>query len=126
MKMSWETKKIFADEDIAVSATCVRIPVFYGHSEAVQIETRKPISAEETRDLLAHSPGICVMDERKDGGYPTAVDDSAGQDAVFVGRIRKDISFGNGINLWVVADNVRKGAALNSVQIAEELIKTYL
>jgi aspartate-semialdehyde dehydrogenase len=126
MKMSWETKKIFADEDIAVSATCVRIPVFYGHSEAVQIETGKPISAEETRDLLAHSPGICVMDERKDGGYPTAVDDSAGQDAVFVGRIRQDISFENGINLWVVADNVRKGAALNSVQIAEKLIKSYL
>ena len=126
MKMSWETRKIFADDEIAVSATCVRIPVFYGHSEAVQIETGKPISVAEVRDLLVDSPGICVIDERKDGGYPTAVGDSAGQDAVFVGRIRQDISFDNGINLWVVADNVRKGAALNSVQIAEELIKSYL
>jgi len=100
--------------------------VFYGHSEAVQIETHKPISEADVRDLLAHAPGVTVIDERKDGGYPTAVHDSAGQDAVFVGRIRQDISISNGINLWVVADNVRKGAALNSVQIAEELIKSYL
>ena len=126
MKMVWETKKIFEDDSIQVSATCVRIPVFYGHSEAVQIETAKPISEQEVRELLEAAPGVLVMDERKDGGYPTAVHESAGQDAVFVGRIRQDISFSNGINLWVVADNVRKGAALNSVQIAEELIKSYL
>ena len=126
MKMVWETQKIFADEDIRVSATCVRIPVFYGHSEAVQIETEQPISEQEVRQLLSQAPGVVVMDEREDGGYPTAVHDSAGQDAVFVGRIRQDISLSNGINLWVVADNVRKGAALNSVQIAEELIKSYL
>ncbi|PCJ28696.1 MAG: aspartate-semialdehyde dehydrogenase [SAR86 cluster bacterium] len=126
MKMVWETQKIFDDESIMVSATCVRIPVFYGHSEAVQIETKKAISEQEVRDLLDKAPGVLVMDERKDGVYPTAVHESAGQDAVFVGRIRQDISFPNGMNLWVVSDNVRKGAALNSVQIAEELIKSYL
>ena len=126
MKMNWETRKILADDSIQVSATCVRIPVFFGHSEAVQIETHKPISEQEVRDLLSKTRGIKVIDERKDAGYPTAVHDSAGQDAVFVGRIRQDISFPNGVNLWVVADNVRKGAALNSVQIAEELIKSYL
>jgi len=126
MKMNWETRKIFGDDSIEVSATCVRIPVFYGHSEAVQVETRDHISAEQVRKLLEKAPGVTVIDERKDGGYPTAVHDSAGQDAVFVGRIRQDISLANGINLWVVADNVRKGAALNSVQIAEQLIKSYL
>ncbi|MEX0963420.1 MAG: aspartate-semialdehyde dehydrogenase [Pseudohongiellaceae bacterium] len=126
MKMVWETQKIFEDESIKISATCVRIPVFYGHSEAVQIETHKPISEQEVRSLLDNAAGVTVIDERVDGGYPTAVHDSAGQDAVFVGRIRQDISIANGINLWVVADNVRKGAALNSIQIAEELIKSYL
>lgn len=126
MKMCWETRKIFGDETIQISATCVRIPVFYGHSEAVQLETESPISDQEVRDLLEKAPGITVIDEREDGGYPTAVHDSAGQDSVFVGRIRQDISIPNGVNLWVVADNVRKGAALNSVQIAEELIKSYL
>lgn len=126
MKMVWETQKIFADDSIRISATCVRIPVFYGHSEAVQVETEKPISEQEVRALLENAPGVLVMDERKDGGYPTAVHESAGQDAVFVGRIRQDISLTNGISLWVVSDNVRKGAALNSVQIAEELIKSYL
>ncbi|MEX2132245.1 MAG: aspartate-semialdehyde dehydrogenase [Pseudohongiellaceae bacterium] len=126
MKMLWETRKIMEDESILVSATCVRIPVFYGHSEAVQVETHRSITAEQVRKLLKKAPGVVVMDEHKDGGYPTAVTESAGQDAVFVGRIRKDISLENGINLWVVADNVRKGAALNSVQIAEVLIKDYL
>jgi aspartate-semialdehyde dehydrogenase len=126
MKMNWETRKIFGDDSIQVSATCVRIPVFYGHSEAVQIETHEPISAAKARELLEAAPGVIVMDSQEDGGYPTAVHDSAGQDAVFVGRIREDISFANGLNLWVVSDNVRKGAALNSVQIAEELIKSYL
>ncbi len=126
MKMYWETQKIFADQSIQVSATCVRVPVFYGHSEAVQIETEKPIAEEEARRLLKQMPGVTVMDERKAGGYPTAVTESVGQDAVFVGRIRQDISMPNGLNLWVVSDNVRKGAALNSVQIAELLIKDFL
>jgi aspartate-semialdehyde dehydrogenase len=126
MKMSWETKKILGDESIGVNATCVRVPVFYAHSEAVHIETRSPISEEEVRDLMRNAAGVVLMDERVDGGYPTAVTESAGQDAVFVGRIRKDISHPNGLNLWVVSDNVRKGAALNSIQIAEVLIKDYL
>ena len=104
----------------------MRVPVFYGHSEAVHIETRDRISADEARDLLASAPGIKVMDERADGGYPTAVPDSAGHDPVFVGRIREDISHPHGLDLWIVSDNVRKGAALNSVQLAELLIKDYL
>lgn len=126
MKMVWETKKIFGDESIRVNATCVRVPVFYSHSEAVHIETRSPITADEARALLANAPGVVLMDERKDGGYPTAVSESAGKDGVFVGRIREDISHPNGLNLWIVSDNVRKGAALNSVQIAEVLIKDHL
>ena len=126
MKMVWETKKIFADEEIGVSATYVRVPVFYGHSEAVQIETKKEISETDARALLESAAGVTVIDERSDGGYPTAVKHASGQDDVFVGRIRKDISMPNGLNLWVVSDNVRKGAALNSVQIAEVLIKDYL
>ena len=123
MKMCWETRKIFEDESIDVSATCVRIPVFFGHSEAVQVETLEYISETEVRNLLKHAEGITVIDERRDGGYPTAVHESAGSDSVFIGRIRQDISLENGLSLWVVSDNVRKGAALNSVQIAEELIK---
>jgi len=126
MKMVWETKKIFADEEIGVSATCVRVPIFYGHSEAVQIETKKEISETDARALLESAAGVTVIDERSDGGYPTAVKHASGQDDVFVGRLRKDISMPNGLNLWVVSDNVRKGAALNSVQIAEVLIKDYL
>ncbi len=126
MKMVWETRKIFADDSIQLSATCVRIPVFYGHSEAVQVETDKPISEQEARQLLTAMPGVVVMDERAAGGYPTAVTESVGQDAVFVGRIRQDISMQNGLNMWVVSDNVRKGAALNSIQIAELLIKDFL
>ena len=126
MKMCWETQKIFEDESIMVSATCVRIPVFYGHSEAVQVETIAPVSEEQVRTMLTAMPGVVVIDERVDGGYPTAVSDSVGQDAVFVGRIREDISLPNGLNLWVVSDNVRKGAALNSVQIAEVLAKDLL
>jgi aspartate-semialdehyde dehydrogenase len=125
MKMSWETKKIL-DESIEVNATCVRVPVFYGHSEAVHFETKTPISVEEIRELLSNAPGVELMDERVAGGYPTPVTDSAGKDAVAVGRIRKDISHPNGINMWIVGDNVRKGAATNSIQIAEVLIKDYL
>lgn len=126
MKMVWETRKIFGDESIGVNPTCVRVPVFYSHSEAVHIETRDPLSEEDVYSLLAAAPGVKVMDERRDGGYPTAVTDSAGKDDVFVGRIRKDITHPNGMNLWIVGDNVRKGAALNSIQIAEVLIKDYL
>jgi aspartate-semialdehyde dehydrogenase len=126
MKMVWETQKIFADDSIQVNPTCVRVPVFFGHSEALHIETRDQISAEEARELLRNAPGIVVIDEHEDGGYPTAVSDSAGEDPVFVGRIREDISHPRGLDLWVVSDNVRKGAALNSVQIAECLLKEYL
>ncbi len=126
MKMVWETRKIFGDPGIAVNPTCVRVPVFFGHSEAVHIETVDKITAQEARALLENAPGVTVMDERADGGYPTAVSDSAGKDPVFVGRIREDISHPRGLDMWVVSDNVRKGAALNSVQIAESLISTYL
>ena len=126
MKMVWETQKIFGDSSILVNPTCVRVPVFYGHSEAVHIETRDKISAAEVRELLQSAAGVAVVDEHCDGGYPTAVEESAGEDAVFVGRIREDISHPRGIDLWVVSDNVRKGAALNSIQIAEHLLKEYL
>ena len=126
MKMVWETQKILADETIKVNPTAVRVPVFYGHSEAVHIETRDEITVATVRDLLQNSPGVTVLDERVDGGYPTAVTESSGHDDVFVGRIRKDISHPKGIDLWVVGDNVRKGAALNSVQIAEELVKKHI
>ena len=114
------------DETIEVNPTAVRVPVFYGHSEAVHIETRQKITANEAKVLLGKAPGIVVVDERKPGGYPTAVTESAGQDPVFVGRIREDISHPRGLDLWVVSDNIRKGAALNSVQIAEVLIQDYL
>lgn len=126
MKMIWETRKIMEDESILVNPTTVRVPVFYGHSEAVHIETRKKISAEEARKLLEKAPGIVVLDERKDGGYPTAVTEATGQDPVFVGRLRDDLSHPRGLNMWVVSDNIRKGAALNSIQIAEILVKDYL
>jgi aspartate-semialdehyde dehydrogenase len=126
MKMVWETRKILGDDSVLVNATAVRVPVFYGHSEAVHIETRKKIDAATVRALLEKAPGVTVMDERNDGGYPTAVTESSGNDDVFVGRIREDISHPQGIDLWVVGDNVRKGAALNSVQIAEVLVKNYI
>jgi aspartate-semialdehyde dehydrogenase len=126
MKMVWETQKIFANEGIQVNPTCVRVPVFFGHSEAVHVETVDKITAAEARALLDNAPGVIVIDEHTDGAYPTAVVDSAGKDGVFVGRIREDISHPRGLDLWVVSDNVRKGAALNSVQIAECLINTYI
>ena len=125
MKMVWETKKIMEDDSILVNATAVRVPVFYGHSEAVHIETLKKITAVEARALLEKAPGVIVMDKREPGGYPTPIE-AAGNDATYVGRIRDDISHPLGLNLWVVSDNVRKGAALNSVQIAEILIAKYL
>ncbi len=126
MKMVWETQKIMGDANILVNATAVRVPVFYGHSEAVHIETRDKISADEVRQLLEKADGVTVVDERVNGGYATAVTHSAGQDATFVSRIREDISHPHGIDLWVVSDNIRKGAALNSIQIAEVLIRDYL
>jgi aspartate-semialdehyde dehydrogenase len=126
MKMVWETRKIFEDDSIQVNPTAVRVPVFYGHSEAVHIETGEKITAGKARELLSGADGIVVLDDRKDGGYPTAVTEGANNDPVYVGRIREDISHEKGLDLWVVSDNVRKGAALNSVQIAEILIKEYL
>ena len=126
MKMVWETRKILGDADIQVNPTAVRVPVFFGHSEAVHIETKQKISAARVRDLLSHAPGVTLLDERENGGYPTAVTESSGHDDVFVGRIREDISHPSGIDLWVVSDNVRKGAALNSVQIAELLVKSHI
>ncbi len=126
MKMVWETRKIFEDESIEVNPTCVRVPVFYGHSEAVHIETGSKLTAEDARQLLSAAPGVTVIDEQRDGGYSTPVGDAAGTEPVFVSRIREDISHPLGLNLWVVSDNVRKGAALNSVQIAELLAQSYL
>jgi len=123
MKMVWETQKILEDKNIRVNPTTVRVPVFYGHSEAVNIETRKKISAAQARKLLKNAPGIKVIDKLAPGGYPTPVTDASGTDAVYVGRIREDISHPLGLNLWIVSDNTRKGAALNAVQIAELLIK---
>lgn len=126
MKMVWETQKILEDDVIKVNPTCVRVPVFFGHSEAVHIETNKKLNYKDAIALLKNANGVTVIDERKDGGYATAVTDSAGKDNVFVSRIRDDISCKNGLNLWVVSDNIRKGAALNAVQIAEKLITDYL
>jgi|SRR5690348_1458024 len=126
MKMVWETRKILGDAAIEVNPTAVRVPVFYGHAEAVHIETREKISAAQARALLEKAPGVSVVDRREAGGYPTPVSDAAGKDAVSVGRIREDISHPRGLDLWIVADNIRKGAALNAVQIGEILIRDYL
>ncbi|MBN2808931.1 MAG: aspartate-semialdehyde dehydrogenase [Deltaproteobacteria bacterium] len=125
MKMVRETKKIFADDNIRVTATAVRVPVFYGHSESINVETDEKISVAEVRELLERAPGVELVDDPAQKRYPLAID-AAGQDATLVGRIREDESIENGINLWVVADNIRKGAALNAVQIAEILIREYL
>ena len=119
MKLVWETRKILGDDSIQVNPTAVRVPVFYGHSEAVNIETKTKIGVEQARELLAAAPGVKVVDERKAGGYPTPVTHASGTDPVYVGRIREDFSHPRGLNLWVVADNIRKGAALNAVQLAE-------
>lgn len=124
MKMHWETQKILGDSSIAVNATAVRVPVFYGHAEAVHIETRMPISPEQVKALLANAPGVVLLENNAD--FPTQVCSATGKDDVFVGRIRQDLSHENGINMWVVADNIRKGAATNSIQIAEVLIRDYL
>ncbi len=126
MKMFWETQKILEDSTVRVNATAVRVGVYVGHSEAIHIETRRKLSAAQAREILLKAPGVVVMDERQPGGYPTPVTEGAGTDPVYVGRIRDDISHERGLNLWVVSDNVRKGAALNTVQIAEILVKNYL
>lgn len=120
MKMHWETQKIFHDPDIAVNATAVRVPVFYGHAEAIHLETVQPLSIEAAMECLNSAPGVTLMMGEQ---YPTPVTHVASKDKVFVGRVREDFSHPNGLNLWVVADNVRKGAALNAVQIAELLIQ---
>ncbi len=126
MKMVWETRRILGDDALRVNATAVRVPVFHGHAEAIHVETREKITAGEARTLLEDAPGVTVIDRREAGGYPTPAIDASGSDAVFVGRIREDISHPRGLDLWVVSDNIRKGAALNAVQIAELLVKSYL
>ena len=126
MKMVWETRKILEDESLLVNPTAARVPVYCGHSEAIHVETKRKLTAPEARILLRAAAGVTVLDEPSAGGYPTAVTDAAGRDAVYVGRIREDISHPRGLNMWVVSDNLRKGAALNSIQIAEMLVKSYL
>lgn len=122
MKMVWETRKLLRDDTIRVNPTTVRIPVFFGHSEAVHIETRDKLTASDARELLHQAKGVTVVDDPQALSYPTAVTEAANRDDVFVGRIREDISHDLGLNLWIVSDNVRKGGALNSIQIAEYLI----
>ncbi|AMJ95053.1 aspartate-semialdehyde dehydrogenase [Alteromonas stellipolaris] len=124
MKMVWETQKIMGDDSILVNATAVRVPVFYGHGEAIHLETRAPIDAEQVKQLLADAPGVKVYDAADQ--FPTQVSSASGNDMVHVGRIRNDITHPCGLNLWVVSDNIRKGAATNSIQIAETLIRDYL
>ncbi|APF03848.1 TPA: aspartate-semialdehyde dehydrogenase [Legionella pneumophila] len=126
MKMVWETRKIMEDDSIMVNPTAVRVPVIYGHSEAVHLELKKPLTADDARALLAKAPGVTVVDNTAKASYPTAIKDAVGHDDVFVGRIRQDISHPCGLNLWIVADNIRKGAATNAVQIAEILQREFL
>lgn len=126
MKMVWETHKILGDDSIEVNPTAVRVPVFFGHSEAIHIETDTPLGAARARELLADAPGVCVIDEHSAGGYPMPSEHAAGNDEVFVGRLRDDLTSPTGLNLWVVSDNIRKGAALNAVQIAEILAARHL
>jgi len=123
MKIVWESRKILGLPQLRVNATAVRVPVFYGHSEVVHVSTERPLSAVEARELLRNAPGVTVLDEPRTGGYPTAATEAANRDTVYVGRIREDLAPDRGLNLWVVADNVRKGAATNSVQIAEALAR---
>ena len=124
MKMVWETQKIMGDDSILVNATAVRVPVFYGHAEAIHLETRAPIDAEQVKQLLADAPGVTLYEGAEQ--FPTQVSSASGNDSVHVGRVRNDITHPCGLNLWVVSDNIRKGAATNSIQIAETLIQDYL
>lgn len=126
MKMVWETRKIMEDAEILVNPTAVRVPVIYGHSEAIHVELKRPMSATEARALLSKAPGVQVVDNPAKASYPTVLKNAVGHDDVFVGRIREDLSHPNGLNLWVVADNIRKGAASNAVQIVEILQREYL
>jgi len=126
MKMVWETQKILEDNNIKVNPTAVRVPVFYGHSEAIHIETREKITAKAAKELLSQSPGVTLKDGHEAGAYPSPVLEAVGNDDVFIGRVREDLSYENGLNLWVVSDNIRKGAALNSIQIAEKVVSDYL
>ena len=126
MKMVWESQKILGDDSIIVNPTAVRVPVFFGHSEAISIETERKLTADDARELLRAAPGVELLDEPRSGGYPTAAVQGVDTDAVYVGRVREWLDGRPGLNLWVVADNVRKGAALNTVQIAELLVKDYL
>ena len=123
MTIVHETRRILSAPALRVNATAVRVPVFYGHSEVVHLETQRPLSAARARELLESAPGVTVLDERGPGGYPTAATEAANRDTVYVGRIREDLVPDRGLNLWIVADNVRKGAATNSVQIAEALAR---
>jgi aspartate-semialdehyde dehydrogenase len=125
LKMIHETRKIFAEPSLPVTATTVRVPVFCSHSESVNVETEKKLSAQAVKDILRDAPGVLLVDEPENNLYPMAID-AVGKDATYVGRIREDNSIANGLNLWVVADNLRKGAALNAVQIAEILIRDYI
>lgn len=124
MKMVWETQKILGDSSVLVNSTAVRVPVFFGHAEAIHLETRMPYDLEHVKQLLADAPGVELIEDEND--YPTPVSDASGNDTVYVGRVRQDISHPLGLNLWVVSDNTRKGAATNSIQIAEALIESYL
>jgi aspartate-semialdehyde dehydrogenase len=126
MKMVYETRKIFGDQAIQVNPTAVRVPVFYSHAEAVHLETKQKITATRAKQLLKKAPGVIVIDQLRNNGYPMPIMKNSYEDAIMVGRIREDISHPLGLNLWVVADNIRKGAALNAIQIAESLIKDYL
>jgi len=124
MKIVNETQKILGDSTIAINPTAVRVPVFFGHAEAIHLETRMPYDLEHIKELLRDAPGVELIDAADD--FPTPVSDASGNDTVYVGRLRQDISHPHGLNMWVVADNTRKGAATNSVQIAEALIESYL
>ncbi len=125
MKMVWETQKIFSVPDLAITATTVRVPVFRSHSESIYIETEKPINADKAREILQNAPGVILQDDPGNEVYPTPLETST-KDEVFVGRIRNDLYTENALNLWVVSDQIKKGAALNTVQIAEEMIKRNL
>lgn len=126
MKMVWETRKIMEDDSIMVNPTAVRVPVIYGHSEAIHVELKKPMTAAQARAILSKAPGVKVVDNIAKASYPTVIKNAVGHDEVFIGRIREDISHPCGLNLWVVADNIRKGAATNAVQIAEILQREFL
>lgn len=126
MKLVWESQKIFGDESIQINPTTVRVPVFISHAATLHVETNEKLSATKARELLSETDGIEIVDQPKAGGWPTPVTEAAGNDLVYVGRIREDISSKNGLNLWVVTDNMRKGSATNAVQIAEVLVKLYI